>query len=71
MPNAIVVLAYANSDDVWGFPVGGGAVNGLQPYVLTIRRLAVLLVVLADLVEVVFVELAHETGEVAMLEVFG
>lgn len=50
--------------------MGGVAVNGLQPYVLTIRRLAVLLVILADLVKVVLVQLAHETGKVAMLEVF-
>jgi hypothetical protein len=50
--------------------VGRVAVNVLQPYVLTIRRLAVLLVILADLVKVVLVELTHETGKVAMLEVF-
>lgn len=41
------------------------------PYVLPIRRLAVFLVILANLVEVVLVELAYETGKVAMLEVFG
>jgi hypothetical protein len=54
-----------------GYSRGDGvAVNGVQPYVLPIRGLTTLLVVLADLVEIVLVELAHETGKVAMLEVF-
>lgn len=42
-----------------------------EPYVLSIRRLAVFLIILANFVEIVFVELAHETGKVAVFEVFG
>ena len=41
------------------------------PYIRPIWRLAIFLVVLADLVKIVFIQLAHETGKVAVLEVFG
>ena len=40
-------------------------------YTGAVRRLSALFIVVSHLVEVVFVELAHEAGEVAMLEVFG
>ena len=40
-------------------------------YILPVWRLAIFFVILTNFVEVVFVQLAHETGEVAMLEVFG
>lgn len=43
---------------------------GPNTYILTVRRLSILLVILANLVEIVLVELAHKTGKVAMLEVF-
>lgn len=39
--------------------------------ILSIRRLARFFVVLSDLVEVILVQLTHETGEVAMLEMLG
>jgi hypothetical protein len=48
---------------------GKGAVGDLRPYILAIRRLAAFFVVLSNLVEVILIELAHETGKVAMLEV--
>lgn len=38
---------------------------------MAVRRLAVLFVILANFVEIVFVQLAHEAGKVAMLEVLG
>jgi hypothetical protein len=38
-------------------------------YILPVWRLAIFLVILANLVEVVLVQLAYETGEVAVLEV--
>ena len=47
---------------------GRGAVGDLRSYILAIGRLAAFFVVLSNFVEVVLVELAHETGEVAMLE---
>lgn len=49
----------------------GGEFGRRFPYILPIRRLSILLVVLADLVEIVLVELAHKTGEVAVLEMLG
>lgn len=42
-----------------------------EPYILSVRRLAVLLVILTDFVEIVFVQLAHETGEIAVFEMLG
>ena len=64
----------ANADlkvtESWRYSqTGRGAVRDLRPYILAIRRLAAFFVVLSNLVEVVLVELAHETGKVAMLEV--
>lgn len=40
-------------------------------YILSVRRLATLLVVLPDLVKIVFIELAHKTGKIAVLEMLG
>jgi hypothetical protein len=40
-----------------------------RPYPDTVRRSAALLIIVSHFVEVVFVQLAHETGEVAVLEV--
>jgi hypothetical protein len=37
----------------------------------TVLRLTILLVVVSHFVKVVFVQLAHETGEVAVLEMLG
>lgn len=37
----------------------------------SVRGLPALFIVVADFVKVVFVELAHEAGEIAVLEVFG
>jgi hypothetical protein len=53
--------------------VGSRTEEGIigEPYILSVRRLAVFLVVLADFVKIVLVKLAHETGEVAVLEMFG
>lgn len=50
---------------------GGTRSSKGASYILTIRRLAILFVVLANFVEVVFVQLTNETGKVAVLEVFG
>lgn len=36
-----------------------------------VRRLPAFFIVVADFVKVIFVELAHETGEIAVLEVLG
>lgn len=46
------------------------SISRLNTYILTIWRLTILFIILANLVEIVFVELAHKTGKVAMLEVF-
>ena len=40
-----------------------------KTYILPVWRLAVLLIVLTDLVEIIFVELAHEASKIAVLEV--
>jgi hypothetical protein len=52
------------SVSTWGFWGEAGTDIG------TVWRGAIVLVVLADLVEVIFVQLADETGKVAVLEVF-
>jgi hypothetical protein len=38
------------------------------PHILSIRRLAILLIILSYFVEVVLVQLSHETGKVAVFE---
>ena len=57
-------------------PVDGGSVDlfltlGRRTYILSVWRLATLLVILADFVEIVLVELAHKAGKIAVLEMFG
>lgn len=42
-----------------------------KAYPWSIRRLAIVLVVLSDFVEVVLVQLSNETGKVAMFEMLG
>lgn len=42
-----------------------------EAYPRTIGRLPILFIVVAHFVEIVFVELAHKTGKVAVLEVLG
>jgi hypothetical protein len=42
----------------------------MKPYVLSIRRLSIFFVVLSDLMEVVFIQLPHKTGKIAVFEVF-
>lgn len=39
-------------------------------YILTVWRLSILLIVLPDLVEVIFVELTYETRKVAVFKMF-
>jgi hypothetical protein len=39
-----------------------------DPHILSIRRLAILLIILSYFVEVVLVQLSHETGKVAVFE---
>lgn len=46
-------------------------VSRWRTYVLSVWRLATILVILSDFVKIVLVELAHKTGKVAMLEMFG
>lgn len=50
---------------------GDGLVSSGVAYILSVRRLATLLVVLPDLVKIVFIELAHKTGKIAVLEMLG
>ena len=56
----------------WDLHAGGVVRRGAMPtHPQPVRGLPALFVVVADFVEVVFVELAHEAGEIAVLEVFG
>lgn len=43
----------------------------MPTYILPVRRLPTLLVILADLVKVILVQLADETGEIAVFEMLG
>ena len=45
--------------------------NVRSAYIRTIRRLPVLLVILANFVEIILVQLADETRKVAVLEMSG
>lgn len=51
--------------------LSGGLRGKSRAYPWTIRRLPALLIVVPDLVEVILVQLADETGEVAVFEMFG
>lgn len=42
-----------------------------KAYPRSIGRLPIFFIVVADFVEIIFVQLAHKTGKVAVLEVFG
>ena len=43
----------------------------MSTYAGAVWRLAVFLVIVADFVKIILVELANETGEVAVFEMFG
>jgi hypothetical protein len=61
-----------SSDVVQSILVVGFEVGVLEfPRTSSVRRHAALFIVVPDFVEIVFVELTHETGKVAVLEVLG